>query len=117
MTLTSKEYGFPIHATLESIHLNKSINYKDTINNLVNKCILFQYVVLSNVKNMIFNTWNVVSTLYHACIMSYIGFMNGIKKVNKANHSKALSLLVYILDTRFLIYYQYLYGAIDVDGP
>ncbi len=49
--------------------------------------------------------------------MSYIGFMNGITKVNKESHSKALSILVYIPDTRFLIYYQYLYGAIDVDSP
>ncbi len=49
--------------------------------------------------------------------MSYIGFMNGITKVNKESHSNALSLLVYIPDTRFLIYYQYLYGAIDIDGP
>ncbi len=46
--------------------------------------------------------------------MSYIGFMNGITKVNEENHSNALSLLVYILDTRVLIYYQYLYGAIDL---
>ncbi len=37
--------------------------------------------------------------------------------VNKENHTKALWFLVYILDTRVLIYYQYLYGAIDVDGP
>ncbi len=49
--------------------------------------------------------------------MSYIGFMNDITKVNKQSHSKALSLLFYILDTKFLIYYQYLYWAIDVDGP
>ncbi len=47
--------------------------------------------------------------------MSYLGFMNGITKLNKENHYKAHLLLVYILDTRFLIYYQYLYGAIDVD--
>ncbi len=40
---------------------------------------------------------------------------HGITKVNKDSHSKALSLLVYIPDTRFLIYYQYLYGAIGVD--
>ncbi len=49
--------------------------------------------------------------------MSYIGFMNGITKVYKENHSKALSLLANIPDTRFLIYYQYLYGAINVNGP
>ncbi len=49
--------------------------------------------------------------------MSYIGFMNRIIKVKKESHSKALSLLVYIPYTRFLIHYQYLYGAIDVDGP
>ncbi len=49
--------------------------------------------------------------------MSCIGFMNGITKVNKESHSKALSLLVYIPDIRFLIYYQYLYGTIDVVGP
>ncbi len=35
----------------------------------------------------------------------------------KESHSKDLSILVYIPDTRFLIYYKYLYGAIDVDGP
>ncbi len=81
--------------------------------NLHNKCNLFQYVVISNVKNMIVYTWNIVSTLYHECIMSCIGFMNGITKVNKESHSKAFSLT----DTRFLIYYQYLYGAFDVDGP
>ncbi len=49
--------------------------------------------------------------------MSCIGFMNGITNINKESHSKALSLLVYIPDTRFLIYYQYLYGAIDIVGP
>ncbi len=49
--------------------------------------------------------------------MSYIGFVNRITMVNKESHSKILSLLVYISDTRFLIYYEYLYGAIDVDGP
>ncbi len=54
------------------------------------------------------------SHIYHACIMSYIGFMNGITIINKESHSNALSLLVYIPDTRFLIYYQYLYEAIDV---
>ncbi len=30
--------------------------------------------------------------------------------------SKALSLLVYIPDTRVMTYYQNLYGAIDFDG-
>ncbi len=49
--------------------------------------------------------------------MSCISFMNGITKVNKENHCKALSLLVYIPDTKVLIYYQYFYGAIDADGP
>ncbi len=49
--------------------------------------------------------------------MPSIGFMNCITKVNKENHSKALAFLVYIPDARVLIYYQYLYGAIDVDGP
>ncbi len=49
--------------------------------------------------------------------MSNIDFMNGITKVIKESHSKVLSLLVYIPDTIILIYYQYLYGAIDVDGP
>ncbi len=49
--------------------------------------------------------------------MSCISFMNGITKVHKETHSNALSLLVYILDTRVLIYYEYLYGAIDVYGP
>ncbi len=48
---------------------------------------------------MIFYTWNVVSIF---------SLMNGITKVNKENHSNALSLLVYIPDTRVLIYYQYL---------
>ncbi len=43
--------------------------------------------------------------------------MNGITKVNNESYSNALSLLVYIPDTWFLIYYKYLYGAIDVDGP
>ncbi len=47
--------------------------------------------------------------------MSYIGFMNGITKVNKESHSNVLSLLVYIPDTTFLIYDQYVY--IDIDGP
>ncbi len=74
-------------ATLESIHINQSIARR--INNLHNKCILFQYVVLSNVKNMIVYTWNVVSTLYPACIMSCISFVNGITQVNRENHSKA----------------------------
>ncbi len=48
--------------------------------------------------------------------MSCISFMNGITKVNKETHSNALSLLIYIPDTRVLIYYEYLYGVIDVDG-
>ncbi len=52
----------------------------------------------------------------HASCQNYIGFMNGITKVNKESHSKALSFVVYFLDIRFLIYYQSLYGAIDVDG-
>ncbi len=43
--------------------------------------------------------------------------MNGITKVNNEIHSKALSLLFYIPNTRVLIYYQYLYGTIDVDDP
>ncbi len=38
--------------------------------------------------------------------MSCISFMNDIKKVNNENHFKALSLRVYIPDTRILIYYQ-----------
>ncbi len=48
--------------------------------------------------------------------MSGISFINGIKKANKENLSKALSLLVYIPDTRVLIYYQCLYGTNDVHG-
>ncbi len=104
------------HVTLETIHLNKSIDCKERIT-IFTLVYLFQYVVLSNVKNMIFYSLNVVyiiSCMYH---MSCISFMKGITKVNKENHSNALSLLVYIPDTRVLIYYQYLYGAIDVDGP
>ncbi len=50
-------------------------------------------------------------------LMSSISFMNGITKFDKENHSKALSLLAYLPDTRVLIYYQYFYEAIDVDGP
>ncbi len=48
--------------------------------------------------------------------MSCISFMNGIMKADKENHSNVLSILVYIPDTRVMIYYQYLHGAIDVDG-
>ncbi len=59
-----------------------------------------------------FYTWNVVSTLYPACIMSCIRFINDIVQVNREN--QAISILVYIPGTRVLIY---LYGAIDVDGP
>ncbi len=97
------------HATLEYIHLNKFINCKERIKKTS------QYI-LSKIKNVIFYTWN-VTTLYPAFVMSCISFMNVITKVNKENHSRALSLLVYIPDTRVLIYYQYLYGVIDVDGP
>ncbi len=43
--------------------------------------------------------------------------MNGITQVNKENHFKAFSLMVYIPDNGVLIYYEYLYGAIDVGGP
>ncbi len=49
--------------------------------------------------------------------MSCITVMDGITKVNKENHSKALSLLFYIHHTRVLIYYQYMYRAIDVNDP
>ncbi len=68
-------------------------------------------MVLSNIKNMIFYTWNIF-TLYPVCIMSCISFMNVITKVNKENPSNALSCLVYILDTRVVIYYQYVYGPL-----
>ncbi len=44
--------------------------------------------------------------------MSCISCINGITQVNKENHSKTLSLLVYIPDTIVLIYYL----AIDIDG-
>ncbi len=49
--------------------------------------------------------------------MSCISFMNDITKVNKENHSKYLSLLVYIPYTSPDISPIYVYGAIDVGGP
>ncbi len=48
--------------------------------------------------------------------MPCISCINGTTQVNKENHSKTLSLQIYIPDTIVLIYYQYLYLAIDVDG-
>ncbi len=83
----------------QGVRIIKSINYKVRIKILHNKCILFQNVVLFNVKNMIFYTWNVVSRLYHACIMSCIGFKNGITNVNKEDiprpfHSWFISMIL-----------------------
>ncbi len=48
--------------------------------------------------------------------MSCISFVNGITKVNKENHSSALHsfFISLILESWYI---QYLYGAIDVDGP
>ncbi len=61
---------------------------------------------------MIFYTWRlyIISCVHHV-------LYEFITKVTNENYSKALSLLVYIADTRFLIYYQYLFVAIDVKGP
>ncbi len=56
---------------------------------------------------MIFYTWNVISTLYPECIMSCNSFINDSTKVIKETHSKTTSHLVYILDSRVLIYYEY----------
>ncbi len=73
----------------------------------------FRHFGINSFKRRLVYTWNVISTLYRACTMSCISFMNGIWKVN---HFKAIFLLVYIPDSRVLICYQYLYGATDVDG-
>ncbi len=65
------------------------------------------------------NFYKYVPTLFLACmIMSSIGFMNGIlRRFTEKILFNALSLMAYIPDTWTLTYYQYLYGAIDFEGP
>ncbi len=64
---------------------------------------------------MIFYTcWLYIILYMHHVLYWFYGWYY---KSQQKCHPKALTLKVYIPDTRFLIYYQYLYGAIDVDGP
>ncbi len=92
------------HCTLEYIHLNKSINCKEWITIFTMSIFFSIFSIIQCQKHDFLHLkccLYIISYMYHVCI----SFMNGITKVNKENHSKALSLLVYIPDTRVLIYY------------
>ncbi len=54
-----------------------------------NKCILFQYVVLSNVKNMIFYTWNVLPILVLWMLLQ----KSTNKAISRPFHSRFISLI------------------------